>query len=365
MTMKKKAHSSRSRAGKKPSKKKTTSRKKPNSSVLQIGKLPAPLLEKCLSDAVLHDPWVLQGPKPGADAAIVQSTEDLLVVSSDPITFVSAASGLHLLSININDIVTTGGYPRWLNLTYLLPPGTTEEELKELFSSLGEACKQFEVSLIGGHTEVTDAVTRPVAVGTLIGILKKDRRVDPSRCQAGDFVILVGSISVEGTAILAKEKKKDVAKALGKEFQAQAENLMNEPGICIKDAALLASAKYLVNAMHDPTEGGIATALRELSAFCNLGIQIEKNQIPILPETLAISQHFDINPYGLLASGSLLLVLDPDEAERFQESLNQNLNLPAKIIGQLTDDKTCLWREDGEDWTPIPEFTRDELSQVL
>lgn len=366
--MKKKSRSGRSKPTESGLKKKghpPPAGKKPRSTRLRPGKLPSTLLEKCLSEAVLEDPWVVQGPGTGADAAIVHPSEDFLVISSDPVTFTPADSGEHLLSIIVNDIVTTGAYPRWLSLTYLLPVGTTEASVKSLFRSLGKACQRHEISLLGGHTEVTDAVTRPVAVGTVIGMLRKDRRVDPSRCQPGDPVMLIGPAAIEGTAVLAIEKKAEVIEALGEEFQAQAAALLKNPGICVREPAILASGRYLVHALHDPTEGGIATALRELSAFTGHGLKIEREKIPVLPETQAICQLFDIHPLGLLASGSLLAVFEKDEAHRFLAALQKHLDLRATIIGELTTETASLWRESGEDWMPIPEFTQDELLKVL
>ena len=102
-----------------------------------------------------------------------------------------------------------------------------------------------------------------------------------------------------------------------------------------------------------------------VEAFCGHGIKIDRDAIPVLPETVAICEHFQLNPLGLLASGCLLAVLEPDEAIRYQKSVERNLRYTARIIGELTEEKTCLWHGADDPPTPIPEFSRDEISRVL
>lgn len=333
---------------------------------LPLGKLPAPLLEKCLKAAAPLEPAVLQGPGPGADAAIIAPPpEEMLVASSDPITFTAMELGPHLLAVNINDVVTTGANPRWLVMDLLLPPGTAESEVEALFQSVGEACRTHEVALVGGHTEITDAVTRPVAVGMLLGTMKRDRRIDPSRARPGDRILLIGPIAVEGTALLARERRAEVEQAFGKEFCDRAENLLVKPGICVREAALLAVSRYLSHALHDPTEGGLATALLELSAFTHCGIDVAAREVEVLPETQALCQHFGLDPFGLLASGSLLAVLPEDEALRLGKALEDHLGIRSSLIGALTAEESCIWRDLKGRKGAFPQFARDEIVRVL
>ena len=309
---------------------------------------------------------VLQGPRPGVDSAVLAATQDdLLAVTSDPITFTDSKLGHHLLAINSNDLATAGAYPRFLVLNLLFPIGTREETVRETFRSVGDACRDFEITLIGGHTEITDAVTRTVVSGTLIGLMKKDRRVDPSRTQALDSILLIGPIAVEGTAILARERKADVVEALGADFQRRAESLLESPGICIRDPALFAAGRYVTNALHDPTEGGLATALRELSQMTGHGVEVDRSAVEVLPETETLCRQFGLDPFGLLASGSLLAVLPGDEARRLSTSLEKRMNLSSRIIGRMTAEASCLWHDGDGVKTLIPEFSRDEILRAL
>jgi hydrogenase maturation factor len=335
-------------------------------SPLPIGKLPTDILARCLDLAAVDDPSIICGPGIGADAAVLAPTQtDMLVLTSDPITFTDANIGPHLLAININDVVTTGGFPRWLVLNLLLPVGTTEKHVSEVFKSIVDACRRYEILLVGGHTEITDAVTRTVAVGTLVGLARKDRRIDPSRSQPGDDILLIGPIAIEGTALLARERRDEIIENFGEEFQKSAEDLLEDPGICISDAALLACGRYLAHALHDPTEGGLATALRELAAVTACGVEVEVDKVEILPQTATLCEHFGIDPLGLLASGSLLAVLPPGEAERLSRALRDQLKISSSIIGRLTEDPQCVWRKGDGQPGPIPVFPRDEIVRVL
>ena len=353
---------------KKRFRKKPRSRKpgKTEHSALPIGKLPPDLLERCLDQAAADDPSIIVGPQVGADAEILAPTQtDMLVLTSDPITFTDEEVGPHLLAVNINDVVTTGGFPRWLVLNLLLPLSTTEEQVVDVFQSIVGACRRYDILLVGGHTEITDAVTRTVAVGTLVGLVRKDRRIDPSRSQPGDDILLIGPIAIEGTALLARERREEIIDAFGPEFQKSAAGLLDNPGICISDPALLACGRYLAHALHDPTEGGLATALRELAAVTGCGVEVEVDQVEILPQTATLCEHFSIDPLGLLASGSLLAVLPPEEAESLSRALRDQLSISSSVIGRLTPNSDCVWRRGKGSLGPIPVFPRDEIARVL
>jgi hydrogenase maturation factor len=343
----------------------STPSKQPDA-VLPLGKLPARLLERLLGEVVFLDPTVLQGPGIGLDAALIAPPQsEMLAITSDPITFTSGEIGAHLIAVNVNDLATTGACPRWLMLDLLFPPGTTEKQVEAQFHSIGEACKEHELTIIGGHTEISDAVTRPVAVGVLLGTVKRDRKVDPSRARPGDRILLIGPIAIEGTAVLARERAEEIDEALGRALRIRAESLVVEPGICIRDAALLAVSRYLAHALHDPTEGGLATALRELAAVTRCGVEIDSDAVAILPETTAICRHFGIDPFGLLASGALLAVLPENEALRLAGAAREILGVRAAVIGALTESPECLWKDPRGYKAPIPDFARDELARVL
>ena len=174
---------------------------------LPLGKLPPLLLGQLLAQAPANDPRLLFGPAVGMDCAVLDTGgTQLLVLKSDPITFATDEIGWYLVQVNCNDIATTGGIPRWLMVTALLPQGeTTSESVTALTNELFEACRQMNISVIGGHTEITHGLDRPILIGTLIGEVARDKLVTPQGIQPGDRLLLTKGIPIEATAILARE----------------------------------------------------------------------------------------------------------------------------------------------------------------
>ena len=144
---------------------------------MDIGKFPHSLLEKLLQKTGVADPRVLLGPGLGEDAAVLDLGETLLVAKSDPITFATDRLGWYAVHVNANDIACTGGTPRWFLATLLIPEKFTEDQAEELFNQVQDACTSINVALIGGHSEVTHGITRPIVSGTMLGEVQRERLV--------------------------------------------------------------------------------------------------------------------------------------------------------------------------------------------
>ncbi|MGH7428421.1 MAG: AIR synthase related protein, partial [Candidatus Methylomirabilaceae bacterium] len=147
-------------------------------SPLPVGKLRGAFLAELLAKHVTLDERVVVGPRLGEDAAVLDMGDRYLVATTDPITFVAEDLGWYALVVNANDLAVRGATPRWFLATCLLPEGrTTEATVDALFGQLSAACRHLEVSLIGGHTEITHGLDRPLVVGTMLGEVAKDRLV--------------------------------------------------------------------------------------------------------------------------------------------------------------------------------------------
>ncbi|MCB8942785.1 MAG: AIR synthase, partial [Ardenticatenaceae bacterium] len=233
---------------------------------LPLGKLPPPLLAQLLAQAPVFDERVIVKPGIGLDCAVIELGDTLLVFKSDPITFATDEIGWYLVQVNSNDIATTGATPRWLMVTMLLPEGqTTADLVTTINQQLVSACEEKGISLIGGHTEITYGLERPILMGTLIGEVTRDRLITPHKMNAGDHILLTKGIPIEATAILAREFPERLQGILSDEELQQAQNFLTEPGISVLREAQLAVDAGEVTAMHDPTEGGLAGALWELA----------------------------------------------------------------------------------------------------
>ena len=290
--------------------------------LLPPGKLPGALLNRLVATyASRPDPSVIVGPGRGRDAAVVQPDGALVAAKTDPITFASTAAAAYLVDVNSNDLACLGATPRWLLVTALLPQGATSElDVERQFRELSEICAARNISLVGGHTEITPAVNWPVLIGTLLGVVTTGSLLKPGGAQIGDRVLLTKGIAIEGTALLARELPAQLIPTLGQDLVDRAANLLWHPGISVvRDAQFLLSAGG-ITALHDPTEGGLATAAQELASAAGFGVILDEAAIPILPETRAIADCLSLDPLGLLASGSLLATASADAVRNIMAS---------------------------------------------
>ena len=308
-----------------------------------IGKLKHKFLHKMLEDYVspthLNDDRVIVSSKIGEDAAVIDMGDKYLVAKTDPITFVTDEIGYYAVNINVNDVVCTGATPKWFQSTILLPAGLTDENLIEyIFKNIHDTCKSLKITVVGGHTEITTGIDRPIVIGALLGEVEKDKLVSSSGGQENDSIILTKGIFIEGTAIIGREKADTlIQRGFSKEFIEKCKNYLYDPGISVYSEALTASDKYLPTSMHDLTEGGLFCGLAEIAIASNLGLQIFKSQINILPEPLELSKIFNINPYSTISSGSLLISINNEDSEDLIDSLRSK-GIISKKIGNLTSE---------------------------
>ncbi len=336
------------------------------SDMLQAGKLPAELLSRLLSTYVQSDPSVLIGPEVGADAAAIQVGERIIVVKSDPITFPTPDASNYLVNVNANDIVCMGAEPRWLLVTSLLPEGrTTATMVESQFQSLQQACLSLGVTLVGGHTEITVGLDRPIMVGLMIGETDPDSLLDLRRSQPGDAVLLFNGIAIEGTAILANEVEINDLGDISLEVLQRAREFTTDPGVSVVPAArALQRSGATIRGMHDPTEGGIATALHELSRISGLQVRLDGDEILIHDETHRICAALGLDPLGLIASGALLAVVAADSIEVLMRQLRDEGIRVARIgtLADLAAEQPGVIYTDGR---PLEEFATDEIARFF
>jgi len=333
---------------------------------IPIGKLPADLLKQLLDRHVTADPRVLLGPGIGEDAAIIDMGDRCLVAATDPITYAAEEIGWYAVHINANDVASCGATPRWFLATVLLPPTETTRELTEaVFDQLADACRELGVTLCGGHTEVVHGLTRPIIVGQMLGEVPSKGYITTGGAQVEDVLILTKGIAIEGTAILAREKRFDLHGVISEEDLSRCADWLREPGISVVKDAQLALEIGGIHALHDPTEGGVATGLWELAEAARVGVSIDERSLPVMPECRAFCRHFGLDPLGLIASGALLIAADKSRENRILGRL-QAEGIAAATIGEVTaPGKGCLMRSGDNRLRPLPRFPRDEITRVL
>ena len=332
---------------------------------MDIGKFPPALLEKLLRKTGVTDPRVVLGPGVGEDAAVLDLGETLLVVKSDPITFATERIGWYAVQVNANDIACTGGVPRWFLATLLVPERFTEDQAEELFTQVLDACNDIGVALVGGHSEVTQGIDRPLVAGTMLGEVARDRLVRTGGAQEGDSIVVTKGIAIEGTALLALERAEDLRKAgVSDDTITLSVELLNVMGISVLTDAQTACDTAQIHSMHDVTEGGLITGLREVAAASGLGLAIEEDSVPVLPATMEVCQAIGLDPLGLLASGALLITLPPSDVPSLLSALEKK-GIDGWEIGMMLAPEEGLISIGREGEVELPQFSRDELARYF
>jgi hydrogenase maturation factor len=338
------------------------------SSLLPAGKLPADLLADLLGDLPTQDPQLLLGPTIGADAAVIDfaaGSSKLLVVKCDPITFATDEIGYYAVNVCANDLAVTGATPRFFMPTLLLPAGTTDaERARCIFHQIGDACRMLGVVVAGGHSEITHTVNQPIIAGAMLGEVTRGRQLSTRDCRPGDSVLMAGVAPVEGVSIIAREKRDELlARGWSLEIVEQAARFLHQPGISVLQPALAAAATGLVSAMHDPTEGGIATGLLELAMAARVGLEIDLDAIAVPDLARRLCAAFGLDPLGTIASGALLATAAPERAPRLL-TLWQELGWPASVIGRATEKAGEIFSLHNGQRAPLARFAADEITKL-
>ena len=342
---------------------------------MEIGKFPPELLARLLRGVPEPDASVVLGPGFGEDAAVLDLSRTvgpsdaagrLLVAKSDPITFATDRAGWYAVQVNANDVACTGGTPLWFLATLLVPERFSERQAENLFNDVVDACQALGVRLVGGHSEVTYGIDRPLVLGTMLGEVDRDRLITTGGAQEGDSIVVTKGIAIEGTSLLARERAAELRSAgVSESAIEKSVTLLDSPGISVLADASIALGAVTVHSLHDVTEGGLATGLREVAAASGLGLAIEEGSVPVLPETAEVCHALGLDPLGLLASGALLITLPSGEVPKLLAELQKG-GIIGIEIGTMMEQQEglVLFSSQGEE-IELPTFSRDELARYF
>lgn len=324
---------------------------------MEEGKLPSELLRKLVFDNIkVRNEDVILRPEIGEDCTAIEFGNYACVLSTDPITGAEKDLGSLAVHISCNDVASSGVRPIALLMTIMAPVGTTKEAIGTVMKEAGEAAAELGVEIAGGHTEITSAVNKMIVSTTAIGKALKHKLVKTAGAKVGDDVIMTKWVGLEGTAILANDRAAELQSQLTMEELERAKELSKHISV-VKEGVL--AGEFGVNSMHDSTEGGILGAAWEVAESSNTGIDIDVEKAPILEETKKICKCYNINPYRLISSGSMIITCSNGE-----ELVNKLkvIGVQAAIIGNITAEGRYLWEKGKKTQLMPPDI--DELFKV-
>jgi hydrogenase maturation factor len=302
---------------------------------LPLGKTPKEILEEVVfKNLGARREEVVLGPQAGFDGAVIDLANKSLIVSMDPITGALERIGWLAVNVNANDIATFGVEPAFLLSCIMLPENSERKAIESISRQMNQAAQALGMAIVGGHCEITPGIANPIVVGCTIGITEKGEYVTAGGAKAGDRLILTKSAGIEGTAILASDRRQQLRKALSPETLQGGTGFYDRISV-VKDA-LTAFKTGGVNAMHDPTEGGVAGGVHEMADAAKLGVMIHEERIKIESETVQICEFFRIDPLQLISSGALLISAEPSLADSIVRNL-EHKSIPASVIGEFSE----------------------------
>lgn len=325
---------------------------------LPLGKLPIRVLEKTVAKmSGTRSDRILMGPEPGVDFGVIRVDGQYMIVSSDPITGVASNIGWYAVNVSANDVATSGNRPRFMETVIMLPEDSTEDDVTALADQMHRSAKRVGISFVGGHTELTPHLERPIVVATAFCFAKD--YVSSADAHDGDSILLTKTAGLEGTAVLARESER-MGVRLEPSLRASARLL--EGQLSVVPEAVTAYRTGVVHGMHDCTEGGVLGGVYEMSLASKTGFEIREATIPVAPATKRISKAFSLDPIKLIGSGSLLLAVERGKERLVMAALAKVCSVTE--IGRFRRGKRVLAGTDGSERI-IRTAPTDELWKTL
>ena len=326
-----------------------------NSAPLPTGKPSPEFLARLIETSL--PPEVVLGPRIGEDACAIEIEAGTLVAATDPITLTEAGVGAHAVAVNANDVAVTGARPQWFLACVLLPEGSTGADAEALFAGMRRTLDKVGATLVGGHTEVTGAVRQPVVVGQMLG-LATERIVPTGGLRPGDAVVQIGPAPVEGAAVLADILSAERLATVSAKALEGARSALDTPGILVVEPAL-AAARTGATALHDPTEGGLSAGLHEMAEASGVALTVEPDRILWFGPGVELCAAAGLEPWGTLASGTLLAGFAPERVNAATHDL-ANSGHSVSVIGRAESGGGVILDGSG----PLARLKRDELTRL-
>lgn len=325
---------------------------------LCVGKIPI----RTLNSTVLKltgasSESVATPPRAGLDFAAFRAGKAFVVVSADPVTGVSKDIGYYAVKVSANDVATSGNAPQFAESVILLPEGSTKSDLSKIARQIHSAAKEAGIAILGGHTEVTPGLARPVVTITAFSVV--GRFVTSGGAREGDTMIMTKTAGLEGTSVLARERDFPPAAVTAGELRS-ARRLIGQ--LDITKEAVTAFRTGRVHAIHDCTEGGVLGAVYEMSLASDTGFELNEGAVPVAKVTRKICESLSIDPMRLIASGSILMAVEKGAEQEVERALAPVCKVTR--IGTFRKGRRLMVTKRGRT-QEVKEAPQDELWRVL
>jgi hydrogenase expression/formation protein HypE len=295
------------------------------------GRAMAQLISGLFHEAFGND-WLARGNDQSAfdvgAGRMVMST-DAYVVS--PLFFPGGNIGSLAVHGTVNDVAMAGARPLYLSASFIVEEGFRFSDLKAIADSMGEAARAAGVYIITGDTKV---VERGKADGlfistTGVGILPDGLDLSAEKAEAGDRVLLSGSLGDHGVAIMSKRQN----------LAFTTEILSDSAALHDLVAKMVEAGGSGIRLMRDPTRGGLAAALNEIAHQSGLGFRLQEEAIPVKPGVAAACELLGLDPLHVANEGKLVAIVAPEVADAVLAAMKAHpLGLEAADIGEAVAD---------------------------
>lgn len=328
---------------------------------MEIGKLPNDVLEKLiLNDLENRRAETVLRPAVGEDCCALDLGENLCVISTDPITAADENAGLLAVLVSLNDLAASGAEPVGILTTVLLPPETTQDRISALFTAINTTCRDMNIDVLGGHTEVTDTVNKVLIITTAIGKVPPGGLIRSDGARSGDALLMTKAAGLEGTAIIVSDKNPDVSGFLSYEEIKTSASYIDEISV-LKEGMI--AARFGATSMHDITEGGVLGAAWELCSASGCGAEINLENIPVRDITKKICSHYNLNALKLISSGSMMITCRQSDKDVIMDKILK-AGIQCSDIGVIKKERTVTAVSNGVK-TKVLQPEADELYKVI
>ena len=298
------------------------------------GRASAQLIEQLFARA-FDNPALREGndgavlPAPPAGHRLVLAT-DAHVIS--PLFFPGGDIGALSVHGTVNDVAMMGAQPLYLSASFILEEGLPLADLKRIVDSMAAAAREAGVAIVTGDTKVVEQGHGDgVFISTTgAGWLPPGRRLSGDLARPGDVVLVSGPIGDHGVAVLSKRES----------LEFETEIVSDSAALNGLTAAMLAAVpEGSVRVLRDPTRGGLATTLNEITRQSGTGITLDEAKIPVRAQVEAACELLGLDPLYVACEGRLVAICAPDVADKLLAAMQAHpLGQQAARIGLVTDD---------------------------